>query len=41
MFVVFAPGWKLREAIEVFWTIPVTLRGLAPRIIVAQPARLQ
>jgi len=27
MFVVFAPGWKLREAIEVFWTIPVTLRG--------------
>jgi hypothetical protein len=41
MFVVFAPGWKLREVIKVFWTIPVTLRGLALRIIVAQPARLQ
>jgi len=41
MFVVFAPGWRLREVIKVFWTIPVTLRGLTPRIIVAQPARLQ
>jgi hypothetical protein len=25
--VLFAIGWKLREAIEAFWTIPVTLRG--------------
>jgi hypothetical protein len=41
MFVVFAPGWKLREAIKVFWTIPVTLRGLARGMIVAHPARLQ
>jgi hypothetical protein len=41
MFVVFAPGWKLGEVIKVFWTIPVTLRGLTPRIIVVQPARLQ
>jgi hypothetical protein len=39
--VLFAPGWKLREAIKAFWTIPVTLRGLAAPIIVAQPTRLQ
>jgi hypothetical protein len=39
--VVFKPGWKLREAIKDFWTIPVTLWGLAPRIIVAPPALLQ
>jgi hypothetical protein len=34
-------GWKLREEIKDFWTIAVTLRGLAPRIIVAHPAPLQ
>jgi hypothetical protein len=37
--VLFEPGWKLREAIKVFWTIPVTLRGLTPRIIVADATR--
>jgi hypothetical protein len=41
MSVLITPGWKLREEIKDFWTIPVTLRGLAPRIIVAQPASLQ
>jgi hypothetical protein len=37
--VLFEPGWKLREAIKVFWTIPVTLRGPTPRIIVARATR--
>jgi hypothetical protein len=37
--VLFEPGWKLREAIKVFWTIPVTLRGPTPHIIVARATR--
>jgi hypothetical protein len=39
--VLITPGWKLREEIKDFWTIPVTLRGLAQRIIVAHPAPWQ
>jgi hypothetical protein len=37
--VLITPGWKLREEIKDFWTIPVTLRG-ASTVYHSRPARL-